>query len=159
MAETVLFFNSLCACHMEGGCLRSQCHLIILKSQPHQFPFSECVCFMTLSYCILYIFFYFPECVCSKRLQPCAFKHTLPDRLVLVKALRGSDLFLGSELKCLGIHSWVHKHDIESHKEGEKAPSFPFRVCPLWPLPATPPPAHKAWDRGIQCTRGRKRMI
>lgn len=69
-----------------------------------------------------------------------------PSRLVLTKALRAHGSFLGSELKCLGMHSWVHKRDIESHKERERALISPLGL-PSVALRRHPTPSHIGWHR------------
>lgn len=74
-------------------------------------------------------------------------------RLVLAQAIRVCGSFLGSELKCLGIHSWVHKRDIESHKERERALTSPLGVPSVaprrHPIPLT--------LGGTQTQRGRRK--
>lgn len=71
---------------------------------------------------------------------------------IIVRINCGS--FLGSEFQCLGIHSWVHKRDIESHKERESS-DFPAGCALHGPLAITSPPSQ--WvARRHSMARGRK---
>lgn len=69
------------------------------------------------------------------------FQFPFPCFLLFVHINYGS--FLGSELECLGFHSWVHKRDIESHKERESS-DFPAGCALRGPLPS-PHPLRSGW--------------
>lgn len=79
-------------------------------------------------------------CVCIMCVRGCAFV-----RLALAKSVCGHGLFFGSELKCLGVRSWVHKRDIESHKE-RAGSDFPPGSALCGPL-SPPLPQHIGWQR------------
>lgn len=69
----------------------------------------------------------------------------LATSLALAKSVCGHGLFFGSELKCLGVRSWVHKRDIESHKE-RAGSDFPAGSALCGPL-SPPLPQHIGWQR------------
>lgn len=79
-------------------------------------------------------------CVCIMCVRGCAFVS-----LALAKSVCGHGLFFGSELKCLGVRSWVHKRDIESHKE-RAGSDFPPGSALCGPL-SPPLPQHIGWQR------------
>lgn len=80
-------------------------------------------------------------------MRACAFVSVtaLATSLALAKSVCGHGLFFGSELKCLGVHSWVHKRDIESHKE-RAGSDFPAGSALCGPL-SPPLPQHIGWQR------------
>lgn len=77
----------------------------------------------------------------------CAFVSVtaLATSLALAKSVCGRGLFFGSELKCLGVRSWVHKRDIASHKE-RAGSDFPAGSALCGPL-SPPLPQHIGWQR------------